>query len=478
MWNLALKIISLLILFQWNNLLISHAQDTWTQKANFGGSVRNGATAFSIGSKGYMGLGSYSETSIIYYKDFWEYDPQNNAWTQKADFGGSARTLATGFSIGNKGYIGTGEAVDGFKKDFLEYDPDVNSWIQKANFGGTTRARAVGFSIGSKGYMGTGDNIGVYYKDFWEYNSVNDTWIQKSDFGGGERTGTCGFSIGLNGYVGTGYQGGQYYKDFWEYDAISDAWSQKTDFGGSARIDATAFVIANKGYIGTGNFDPPKNDFWEYDPITNMWVQKADFGGTPRFGADGFSISGKGYIGTGYDVDSYTNDFWEYTPSEVACNMPTSLSTVDITSTSAEVQWDAISEAIAYQVFYKPENSSAYIVIRSPNNDLVITGLTANTKYGWKVKSVCSKSPLITSDFSEPGEFTTSPIRLGTFDQPMFELYPNPVSQSATLSFFLSEESLLEIEITDLRRRLLRVIDEKNFPAGNNCDYSHNESFR
>ena len=29
-----------------------------------------------------------------------------NTWTQKADFGGAPTTLAVGFSIGNKGYIG------------------------------------------------------------------------------------------------------------------------------------------------------------------------------------------------------------------------------------------------------------------------------------------------------------------------------------------------------------------------------------
>ena len=41
-------------------------------------------------------------------KDFWEYDPVLNTWTQKADFGGAARGDAVGFSIGDKGYIGHG----------------------------------------------------------------------------------------------------------------------------------------------------------------------------------------------------------------------------------------------------------------------------------------------------------------------------------------------------------------------------------
>ena len=89
-------------------------------------------------------------------KDFWEYDPAANTWTQKADFGGGTRSQAVGFSIGNKGYIGTGKEDWAYKRDFWEYDPATDTWTQKADFGGTARCDAVGFSIGNKGYLGTG----------------------------------------------------------------------------------------------------------------------------------------------------------------------------------------------------------------------------------------------------------------------------------------------------------------------------------
>src|SRR5439155_15929433 len=113
----------------------SRAQDTWIQKADFGGTPRYGAVGFSIGAKGYIGTG-YNGT---YLKDFWEYDPATDAWTQKANFGGTARYWATGFSIGSKGYVGTGVGSSGFRNDFLEYDAASNTWTQKANFGGTAR---------------------------------------------------------------------------------------------------------------------------------------------------------------------------------------------------------------------------------------------------------------------------------------------------------------------------------------------------
>src|SRR6476620_4310173 len=103
----------------------NYAQGTWTKKADFGGTARYAAVGFSIGSKGYIGTG-YDGSDR---NDFWEYNPATNAWTQKANFGGTPRRFATGFSIGSKGYIGTG--YDGSdRNDFWEYNPATNSWTQ------------------------------------------------------------------------------------------------------------------------------------------------------------------------------------------------------------------------------------------------------------------------------------------------------------------------------------------------------------
>src|SRR6266496_2876260 len=89
--------------------------------------VQENATGFSIGTKGYIGTGYDNFNNAL--KDFWEYDPTTNTWKQKADFGGTARYYTTGFSIGTKGYIGTGVENGGasFVKDFWEYDPTTNT---------------------------------------------------------------------------------------------------------------------------------------------------------------------------------------------------------------------------------------------------------------------------------------------------------------------------------------------------------------
>ena len=309
--------------------------DSWTQKADFGGQAREFAVGFSIGSKGYIGLGDGSTTSNNgNFGDFWEYDTATNNWTQKSDFAGGARTFATAFTIGGKGYVGTGAGASWYN-DFWEYDPIADSWTQKAAFGGAPRGCAVGFNIGGKGYIGTGNNgnspIQAFMQDFWEYDPVADTWTQKTNFGGGLRTQATGIGIGSKGYVGLGfyYAGSVSYNDFWEYDPVSDSWVNKTNFTGSPRNGAAGFSIGSGGYIvsgwngfegipGIGQPGIKYNDCWRYDTLAGSWTQKANFGVAGRAGAIGFGIGGKGYLGmgnTGTSSSGILTDFWEYDTS-------------------------------------------------------------------------------------------------------------------------------------------------------------------
>lgn len=341
------KLLLILVLIVANCMLPAAKcfSQAWTQKADFGGRERSGAACFIINSKLYVGLGYNYFNSPQFKKDFWEYDPATNIWTQKADFEGTARSSSVCFSIGNKGYIGTGGDGITYYKDFWEYDPVTDTWLQKADFGGTPRI-AVGFSIGNKGYIGIGKDSNGYKNDFWEYDPTTDTWTQKENFGGTARSSLVGFFIGNKGYIGTGYDGVSYYKDFWEYDPATDTWTQKADFGGTSRNGA-GFSIENKGYIGTGfgGTGIYYNDFWEYEPITDTWTQKAIFPGAARCAVVGFSILNKGYIGTGFHIHYpegypvFFMDFWEYNQ-------------VDDTTTLNELK----EQDIKFQIVPNPNN--------------------------------------------------------------------------------------------------------------------------
>lgn len=289
---------------------------TWTRRSDFGGTGRENAVGFSIGDKIYVGTGwDGVMTWGGVANDFWMYDPVTDEWTQKADFGGGQRWYAVAFSVGGKGYVGLGWDQDwNYHTDIWEYDPQTDTWIQKANFPGGGLVDAVGFSIGNKGYIGCGSDSSGYRRDFWEYDPITNNWTQKADFDGGGRVGAVGFSIGGKGYIGLGTDG-SHRRDFWEYDPQTDTWTQKADFGGTARNDAAAFSIGNKAYVGIGFDGSLCTDFWEYDPQTNIWTQKADFSGIGRGGAVGLSIIDRGYVATGNIYPSpYSRELWQYSP--------------------------------------------------------------------------------------------------------------------------------------------------------------------
>jgi len=332
-------------------LTAAATENTWAQKTNLGGAARDGAFGFSIGNKGYIGTGS----DLV---DFWEFDPITNTWTQKANFLDN-RSGSTSFSIGDLGYAGLGNASGTSKNDFYCYNPITNTWTRKANFGGAARSYAVGFSIGDKGYVGTGANgPNSHTSDFWEYNPSTDTWLQKANLPVVKNY-AVGFSIAGMGYIGTGRGSNalgtfeEFTKSFYQYNPATDTWTQKADFGGQGRFMAIGFDIGNKGYLGTGQgiYNNKLADFWEYNPVSDMWIQKSSV--VARQLAVGFSIGENGYIGTGQNQPQYQqNDFWQYTPSQT-------------------ITWD---NGVANGVAFTPTATATYTATASTN-----VGCTAST---------------------------------------------------------------------------------------------------
>lgn len=293
----------------------------WVELSVFDGLPRAYAVGFSIGNKGYIGTGHDGDK---WHTDFWEYDPVRNSWTQKAEFPGVARGMAIGFSTSTKGYVGTGWDGKNRLKDFYEYDPASNSWERKADFAGSDRRMAVAMSINNKGYVGTGDSV-YYFKDFWEYDPGSDQWTKKSSIGGNKRREASCFVIGNKGYVTGGIDNGVYLTDLWEYDPSSDTWTKKraitnasneayddnyTTIKGTGKV---GFAINGKGYLATGG-QTTGTDVWEYDPQTDLWKPKTSFEGTARSNAVGFVIGNRAYLTTGKSSGYYFDDLWAFDP--------------------------------------------------------------------------------------------------------------------------------------------------------------------
>jgi N-acetylneuraminic acid mutarotase len=298
----------------------------WINRSDFDGAARGLSFSFSIGSKGYLGMGYNGKKRL---NDFWEYNSDINSWTQLSDFPGVARTNAASFAIENKGYVGTGHDGENYLKDFWEYDPANNKWTQKADFAGSARYGAVGFGVDQKGYIGTGydDN---YLKDFYTYDPVANTWsLLLPSFSGKKRKDASVFIINNKVYLCCGNYSGTYVNDFWRFDpsASDDAkWTQLRDISNVSddsydddyaivRSNASAFSTSTNGYILLGTAGSSAySDVWEYDPSTDLWAKKTGLEASARQDAASFSLNGRLFIATGKNSSYYMDDLLEFKP--------------------------------------------------------------------------------------------------------------------------------------------------------------------
>ena len=277
--------------------------------------------SFVIGEEVFVGTGT-NESG--YTSEWWKYNTKSKEWTRLGDFPGGARTSATGFSIGNKGYLCFGSNTPGdvnwtWYKDLWQYTPETDSWIKLQDFPGQSRHLAVSFVINGKAYVGTGVyrfsrwTTAAYLNDFWEYDPATDQWTPRASVPEQGRAGAMALSVGTKGYIGFGFY---YYdtrkNDWWEYNITDDAWTRKADLPATPRYNPAGFSVDQKGYVIGGAYYSPLSDSWAYDPQTDTWTQKADFPGAGRTAGLAFSIYNKGYYGLGTYSSRYT-DLWKYT---------------------------------------------------------------------------------------------------------------------------------------------------------------------
>src|SRR4030095_5138199 len=109
----------------------------------------------------------------------------------------------------------------------------------------------------------------------------------------------------------------------------------------------------------------------------------------------------------GNSSDTQTEIATQATGTSGSCNAPGGLSASNIASTTATVNWNAVSGALVYTVQYKPTSSSTWIVATSGTygTSANLYSLSANTTYDWRVYTNCS---LTEASGYTNAQFTTS----------------------------------------------------------------------
>lgn len=268
----------------------------WIKKANFGGVGRHRAVGIAIANKGYMGLGHVNGTGVdISYKDWWQYDPASDTWTQKANFPVNNHG-ATSFATSTRGYVGGGSSLT---NEFYEYNPITNTWSPIAPClisPGDTQ----GFSVGEKGYVYQTNQLA-------EYDPLTNSWAMKTPAPVNFGSWSCSFATNSSGFIKSG-------TNFYEYKPGNDIWIQRANFPGLMSNGSSAFCKDGKGYVTcgyVGGLSIVTNEVWEFNPGANTWAFICEFPGTSRRFPVAFSINGKGYFGSGTNGINL-NDFWQF----------------------------------------------------------------------------------------------------------------------------------------------------------------------
>src|SRR6185312_6606804 len=206
-----------------------------------------------------------------------------------------------------------------------------DSWLQRPNVGGNrNREGASGFAIGDTGYITCGMDIDSVYHDFWAYVPSTNTWIKKDTLPAPKRQAASATSMNGYGYlmcgikpsscyrIGGGVCAGTFLNDVWQYTPSTGTWTNISTFPGAARDNAVLVADPTDSilFFGTGNNNTLSflNDWWSYKPSTNTWTQLDSFPPGQRSCAVGFFSHGAVYVGTGDDngkVDAAC-DFYKY----------------------------------------------------------------------------------------------------------------------------------------------------------------------
>lgn len=309
------------------------AQNTWVNKAPYGGGLRDEASGFAIGSKGYIFSGNDTGT---YYMDMWSWNSISNVWAPAAAFPGGKRLGTESVSLNGFGYaicgehpsncfltsgrMGGGVCAGTFYNDVWKYEPLSDTWVNDTAFPGGSRdfGVAVADPDDSTIYYGTGNNNGAtFLSDWWAFYTPTHTWTQMANFPGGPRAFAVGFFANGKIYVGTGDDDDSINyasNDFWQYTPSSNTWVRVADVPGMPLRSASSFSIGNFGYVCLGlNNSSYSSAGWRYNTLTNNWRPIANYGGGTMSDGVAFAIDSNGYVGTGYSGDSTYSQFWEYT---------------------------------------------------------------------------------------------------------------------------------------------------------------------
>ncbi len=249
----------------------------------------------------------------------------------------------------------------------------------------------------------------------------------------------------------------------------------------SPTVTITQGTLTNNQIPITSNADPMVGTVQGYQWKLNNNSISGSMGSTYTATASGdYSVVLTNTMGCSTTSNSVTCSV--PTPASCSLTVPGSLTATAESNTAERLTWGVMPASDSIVIRYKPETSQIYRYITLPNIGqvtLVITGLTPNTKYQWRIKTVCGTT---SSSYSGKRLFTTlgftnipyqtsssskSYVYTESDDESDMIIFPNPASESVRLSYFSNQETVSFLSIMDMNGRVVKS-QEIPFIEGDN----------
>lgn len=427
------------------------AQGTWSASPALPAIGRQLAISFAVNGKVYAGTGWNSG----YRNDLFVFDPATNIWTTLSNTPFLARQGAVAFTDGTKAFVFSGSSSNNKRTDLWEYFSATDTWVQRTScpkgfFGASS------FVLGDKAYVIGG---GFYPQSpetlCWRYDMANDTWLQMNDFSGPGRYFANTFVLNGEAYYGLGTSSSSHssvYKDFWKYNEAADTWSPISDIPGAARQGAFSFAMCNKAFVGNGAslYGGPTNynDMYSYDAPTDTWTAETGFPSVGMAYSQAVVVGDDAYVGTGrLPGNSFLKNFWKFT-----CNsspLPIELIHFDLVDDGEDVKtyWSTATET----------NNDYFTILRSKDGvifqqiGMVPGGGNSNSQINYEFYdnapySGISYYQLKQTDF-DGTSFLSNIVPIYRKPSSIINIYPNPAENELQVYIGSAINSSTTVEV-------------------------------
>lgn len=258
--------------------------------------------------------------------DLWRYDARTDTWTPCGTTPLSPRINPAACSLDGKLYLGLGfcgrhSQDSSYLRDWWQYDPKTDTWTQLADYPNHYTDRAVCFTEADRLLVGYGF-CWNYRRDMFCYHVAENRWdsidVGASFHGFPTRSfGGTGCTCNGHHYYGTGYYGGSL--DWWgelhaDASGKTGRWSACTDVPGPGRTLAASaatkryvYLFGGLHYGGVNTTQQSLQDIRRYDPEQDQWTW---VGNMPEalMNHCSFAIGDRIYFGLGETIDEEIQD--------------------------------------------------------------------------------------------------------------------------------------------------------------------------